>query len=124
MSGLPANVAHGTVTGQIVRATHLGGDTDVDAQAVAGSATFTPSVSMLRHAGSDLVIVPKPVTTTLDGNGAFSAKLIATDDTDLSPTGWTYRATFTVQGGGAVTPFDFSVPTDSVQDIADLLGSV
>jgi hypothetical protein len=123
MAGLPVNVSQGTVTGQILLAQHAGGDADVDGVAAVGTVTFTPSVTQLLHAGSNLVIVPKPITVTLDGTGAFTTKLIATDDTDLSVTGWTYRATFAVEGlTTAITPFSFAVPSGSTQDIADLLG--
>lgn len=121
MAGLPANVSQGTVTGKIGLALQADTD-DIDVVPAAGSVTFSPSITQMLHAGSDLVIIPRPITVTLDVNGAFTTKLIATDDTDLNPTGWKYHASFALEGVG-VTEFDFSVPSGSTQDISDLIGS-
>ena len=123
MAGLPANVSQGTVTGKIGLAVQVeGSDADIDVVAAVGSVTFSPSITQMLHAGSDLVIIPRPITVVLDANGAFTTKLIATDDPDLNPIGWTYHASFALEGVG-VTEFNFSVPSGSTQDISDLIGS-
>lgn len=122
MAGLPVDVGQGVVTGTVVSAEQVAeSDTDVDAVALGGTVTFTPSVTQLIHATSNLIILSQPITVTLDANGSFSTKLIATDDTDLNPTGWTYTVSFVLPGTPvSVRPFSITVPGGSTQDLADI----
>lgn len=45
----------------------------------------------LRDTAGDIVVGPSTVTATLDATGEFTVTLPATDDPDLTPSGWTYQ---------------------------------
>lgn len=62
---------------------------DVAGTPLQGTITFTPSPSVITFPDQK-VIVSGTETATLDGTGAFSITLIATDTADQNPTGWTY----------------------------------
>lgn len=109
---LPSNVSTGTVTGQFIVAVVDGADTDYepDTYPVQGTVTFTPSVPYLPNptASEPVTILADNITGILDGNGFLCSpdpdspklagrrgvKLIATDDPDLSVTGWTWKVTY------------------------------
>lgn len=110
---LPEDVGHGTVTGHLVTAVNFTTSPGV------GTVTFTPNLLRTTH-GSHLVILIKPVVVTLDANGAFTARLLATDDVQLSPIPWTYTVSFSVQG--VVIPnFVMAVPEGTTTDISEIL---
>jgi hypothetical protein len=123
MAGLPADVGQGTITGKVVSAEQVAAsDADVDAVALGGTVTFTPSVTQLIHTGSNVIILAQPITVALDVNGAFTTKLVATDDIDLNPQDWTYTVSFALSGTAVrVTPFSITVPAGSTQDLADII---
>jgi hypothetical protein len=58
-----------------------------DGSAKSGSVTFIPSVYFIV---SGSIVIPDPIVAIVT-NGVMSVVLAATDDADLSPTGWTYR---------------------------------
>ena len=62
-----------------------------------GKVEFWPT-TVLVDAGTKQLVEPGVVTATLDGAGAFSVTLMATDDPDLTPTGWGYWVRETVDG--------------------------
>lgn len=108
---LPGNVGTGTVTGNLMDS--LGNPTE-------GTVTFIPSFTRLVNvtAVPALVILPKPVTVTLSAGG-FTTSLVATDDADNNPTGWTYKVSFKLTGS-TVADFHIAVPENSLQDLATL----
>lgn len=84
---LPTNVGKGTVTGRFI---------DSAGANIAGNITFTPTPKRLLNttaAPSPVTILPKPVTVAL-AEGSFTQALIATDDEDNNPHGWTYSVAF------------------------------
>ena len=69
---------------------------------------------------SNVVVLPSPMYAALDVAGAFSISLPATDDPDVSPTGWTYGVTEMFEGG---RNFHIDVPLASAGsgiEIADV----
>lgn len=107
---LPSNVQTGTVIGRFI---------DNAGAAAAGSVTFKCSAVKLVDASASppVTILPKPVNATLDSNGAFTIDLVATDDTDLNPTGFTYHVSFSFGSGLTVPEFDITVPQGTTVDI-------
>lgn len=87
--------------------------TTESADAVVGSITFTPSATLVDVA-SNQVLYANPVTVTLNAsdNGALSVRLAATDDPQITPTGWHWTAVenFTNAAG---TTFTFNLPVGS-----------
>jgi hypothetical protein len=81
-SVFPAGIATTILTG-----TYL----DPEGNALAGTLTFQPPM-VLTFTGSH-AISALPATVTLDLNGQFSVALISTDNSGMSPTGWTYQVT-------------------------------
>lgn len=75
-----------------------------------GSITFTPSATLVDVA-SNQVLYPNPVTVNLQpsDNGALSVRLAATDDPQITPSGWHWTAVenFTNATG---TTFTFNLP--------------
>lgn len=59
-----------------------------DGSAASGKVMFTPSARLVTT--NDDLVVPDPVVATLDGSGDVSVSLPATDDVDVSPSGWTW----------------------------------
>jgi hypothetical protein len=78
---LPANVTQTIVTGNYVW---------LDGLPAAGTVTFLPYVEYVLVAPANTVVYVYEVTVPLDAAGHFSVPLIATDDPDINPTGWTY----------------------------------
>ncbi|MFG3476461.1 hypothetical protein ACGF3K_14515 [Streptomyces sp. NPDC047980] len=78
---LPAGLSTVTVSGSFKRP---------DGTAMKGKLLFTPEPAILTS-GVHGTLLLGTTEVTLDANGAFSVALLATDDADVTPTGWTYR---------------------------------
>jgi len=106
---LPVNVGKGTVIGTFV---------DSSGIAATGQITFTPSPARLLDATSSppTTILPKTVTANLVA-GAFSVDLLATNDPDVNPSGFTYLVAFQLSGV-TVPSFSISVPEGVTVDLA------
>ncbi len=100
---LPAAVSTTQVTG---RFTNLNGSPAV------GRVTFATSV-LLRVTGAPDLIVPGSYTALLDANGVFALALPATNDPDITPSGWLYTVTISI-AGSHVDSFDCQVPMSAV----------
>lgn len=94
---LPSNLTTVTVTGRYI---------DHNGSPVRGSVTFDTDYYVL-DAGESVVVIEAPITANLDATGSFSVDLIATDDPDMTPTGWTWTLTPNFQGA---FPLEFSLP--------------
>ena len=127
---LPANVGFGRVTGRLIRAILDGPidpDTEPDGVPIEGAkVTFTASVNRVvnRTATPPVSIFIDPVTvmTNSDGilvspDGTEGVTLVASDDADLDPSGWTYKVTMTAPSISALS-WSITVPEGSVQDLA------
>ena len=127
---LPANVGFGRVTGRLIRAILDGpndADTDPDGVPIEGAkVTFTASVNRVvkRTATPPVSIFIDPVTvvTNSDGilispDGTEGVTLVASDDADLDPSGWTYKVTMTAPSISALS-WSITVPEGSTQDLA------
>lgn len=107
---LPGNVGTGTVTGTF---------TEDDGSASSGRVIFIPRVPYLLDATADTVVVLRQHIVTLDGSGAFSQVLVATDDVDLDPINWTWIVRVELNGQ-AKRNFDITVPAGSSRNLADI----
>ena len=137
---LPINVGTGEVTGRFVVGVVDGPDADRDPDAVPakGTITFTASVPYLPNPTADpspVTILQTAITGVLDDDGVLCTpdpadplapgypglRLIATDDPDLSVTGWTWAVTYRFQDvGGAplsIPTHSMSLPTDGTVDL-------
>ena len=128
---LPANVGFGRVTGRLIRAildSPIDPDTEPDGVPIEGAkVTFTASVKRVvnRTATPPVSIFIDPVTvvTNSDGilvspDGTEGVTLVASDDADLDPSGWTYKVTITAPSISAALSWSITVPEGSVQDLA------
>ena len=128
--GLPANVGFGRVTGRLIRAildSPIDPDTEPDGVPIEGAkVTFTASVGRVvnRTATPPVSIFIDPVTvvTNADGilvspDGTEGVTLVASDDADLDPSGWTYKVTMTAPSISALS-WSITVPEGSIQDLA------
>lgn len=134
MASLPTNVGYGKVVGRFIKAVgdNLAGDNDVDdkpdAVPMTGTVIFTPAVEWLLNATASpapVTIVPQQVICTLDANGylldpagQLGVWLVATDDPDNNPTGWTYDVSLNFTNVPARN-FSIVVPEGSVIDLAN-----
>lgn len=80
---LPVGLSTVTVTGTYK---HPNGS------AMSGKLLITPEPAILTS-GAHGTLILGTIEAPLDVNGAVSVALLATDDTDVTPTGWTYRVT-------------------------------
>lgn len=102
---LPESAGVGTITGAF-----LVGPTGAPDS---GTLTFDPFPDHIAVGGATVAI--PPVTVTLDGAGAFTTLLVATDDPDHQPQGLTYRVTFDL-GSGDRAPVYCTVPGGETTD--------
>jgi len=100
---LPGNFQTVTVTG-----TYLG----IDGAVLSGTVKFMANATLV-DASAAVVIVPKPLVVTLDGNGAFTTQLPATNDPDIAPLNFAYEVTETFDRAGTRHYF-IQVPFDTV----------
>lgn len=102
---VPASITYVNVQGTFV---------DLSGQPMAGFLTFTPEVDRLVDAADNTVIATGPVRASLDVNGHFTVSLMAGNDGDVDPAGWTYKVReYLRPRGGRILP----APTDSVYSI-------
>lgn len=121
---LPSNMSFRTVVGRFLRAVADGADAgrDPDGVPLAGlTITFTPSVDRFKNMTATppatIIVAPVVVTTDADGYlvdqfGIRGVRLVATDDTDLQPVGWTWRVSISGPGFRADT-FDMALASDA-----------
>jgi|GEM_PF-3131480 len=132
--GLPANVEFCEVVGRFLRAVGDGDDDgrEPDGVPLAGlqirfTADLTPAVVKNQSADPPVTIVIDPVTCTTDEAGVLlgpdgtpGVLLIASNDEDLSPHGWTWRATVTGPSFTSIAT-SFVAPVDGVVDLATVI---
>lgn len=78
----PASITYKTVSGRYV---------DASGAAMSGAVTFTPLATRIIDDTDGALIAVKPVRAILDGTGSFSVSLMAGDDGDVDPSGWSYE---------------------------------
>lgn len=100
--------SHGTVTGTFV-------DTDGTTPA-AGTVVFMPAPAWILDAAETKTIMPSQVAVDLDATGSLSTSLLATDDTTLNPSGWTWNVTVLIHGAQPRS-FSFSLPGGTTVDL-------
>lgn len=96
---LPDNITLITVTGKYL---------DIFGLPIVGKVSFSIS-PVLIDASAKVVVIPRTVTVPLDNTGSFTVQLPATDDPDISPTGYTIQVVEEFQGGGGRS-FSVSLP--------------
>ena len=102
---LPPSITQVTIYGTLV---YQSGD--LAGQVVQGTITFSPSTTV--DVPVDLMTVPRStMTATLDANGYFAIPLLATDDADGDPTGWTYQVSEHFSQGGGRGTFSVEIPS-------------
>jgi hypothetical protein len=130
---LPSNVNYGTVVGQFLLAYSDKTDPDVfpDGVAAKGSIYFRPSPTKLLDGSSSpnpVTILPAVVECALDsegyllgGDGTRGVRLVATDDTDLNPTGWTWLVEFRLTDQDdvpvSIPSFSIALPSSTTVDL-------
>lgn len=75
-----------------------------------GRIGFTPATSRMKDLDQLTDIVGRTVWATLTADGTFTIQLPATDDPDITPTGFTYRVTEELTNGGSLPAYDIAVP--------------
>jgi len=88
--------------------------------AMQGKLLFTPEPSILTS-GTHGTLVLGTVEATLDANGAVSATLLATDDADVTPVGWTYLVQerwYDAPGRSYPLSLPSAAPTVDLADVA------
>jgi hypothetical protein len=111
---LPGNLTTITVTGRYM---------DMVGNPIAGQVKFTPR-AVLKNVGANVILINSTITVTLNSTGQFSQSLVATDDTDATPLGFTYRVEEAFIGGRT---FDILLPSNTIGgtiDIADIVPAI
>lgn len=109
---LPANVGTGTVSFNIQGS---------DDQSSTGEIVFAPELEIIRNVGSDPAVMILTVPTVVAYNGSGSVELIATNDADNIPLGWTYKVTIKPTDEDELDPFSITVQEGVTQNLADLI---
>jgi hypothetical protein len=111
---LPSNLTTVQVTGRYM---------DMVGNPIAGQVKFTPR-AVLKNVGQNVILINSTITVTLNGNGEFAQTLVATDDIDATPLGFTYRVEEAFIGGRT---FDILLPSNTAGgsiDIADIVPAI
>lgn len=121
----------GTVTGRLLAtiADRVNDpDTDPDVVPVTGTVRFTPSVASVISSTEDAIIMPTPIEADIDSDGYISLNgvrgvtLVATDSSDLNPSGFTYTVSFVNlkfdKFALTYKPFSISLPAGTTVDLA------
>lgn len=91
-----------------------------DGTAFKGKLLFTPEPAILTS-GTHGTLVLGTVEATLDANGAVSVALLATDDADVTPSGWTYLVQerwYDAPGRSYPLSLPAAAPTVDLADVA------
>lgn len=131
---LPTNISFGTVIGRFMRAVIDSTDPDRDPDGIPLSGLvirFTPSQQVFKNLTDSfgpVTIVADPIVATTGENGEVigpdglpGIRLVATDDPDLIPTGWTWGVS--ISGGnlpGAIS-FSMALPSNSTVDLTTVV---
>lgn len=103
---LPTNLSYGTIIGRFLLAYADGIDVDLnpDGAAAKGNIYFTPSIKQLKDVTASpapVTIIPSVITCSLDADGYLTSpsgqtgvRILATDDVDGNPTGWTWTVRY------------------------------
>ncbi|MGN7799046.1 hypothetical protein [Leifsonia sp. 22587] len=122
--------SYGKVVGRFLVGIGDGVDADAlpDAVVPTGTITFTPSVKKVLIANGSpdpLTLELQPVTATIDSSGYLSfnnqpgVTLVATNDSNINPTDFTYSVQYNIAYSGGVidqSKFDIKVPAASLTD--------
>lgn len=121
MTSLPTGITYGTVKGRFVEAILDGPDEDdnPDSRPIVGSVTLTPEAKHILAATNapPTTVMATALRITLDADGSFQTKVVATDNPALNPNEWTYRVTFSFDRGITYGPFSIEVPGGQVTDL-------
>lgn len=85
-----------------------------------GKVNFAPSVGRLLHGGTGEIFTTKVISVYLDSNGDADVTLMATDDAQLNPVGWTYTVSFELDDGLEIPSFSVAVPVGSDRNLSDI----
>ncbi|MER6236549.1 hypothetical protein ABT185_10845 [Streptomyces clavifer] len=108
---LPTNYSTVTVFGRYI---------DFGGTPAQGTVTFAPSLKYVKDPGANVLILSTELVATLDGTGAFSIEIPATDDPDVTPNGFTWSITEHLNGRTWRT-FSISVPQDTPDPGIDMV---
>lgn len=122
---LPANVGVGIVIGTFAKIQKSTTSALLVTVPLAGTVTFTPAPAAFLDVSAPVpvTLLPTPVSVALDATGGLSQQLLATDDTDLNPVGWTWAVSFAFTDGTRLAGFNISVPQGQTVDLTgDITG--
>lgn len=111
---LPGNVDHGMIVGRII---------SPSGEPEQGKVFATPAPPHLLNATASppTTITNRVTEAELDADGSFALSVIATDDPDLNPTGWTYNISFRLTSGATLPALSTPVGVGQTVDITTLI---
>ena len=131
----PEDIGHGTFTGRFgfMDADSHDPDRSPDiTSATGGTVTITPSIKSVRYSGvqGPMILAARPAKGVIDaegylctaaadgGAGGRGMVFPATDDTDLTPTDWTYEVSIILDGQVRIPAFHVKLPTGATVDLS------
>ena len=131
----PADLGHGTFTGRFgfMDADSHDPDREPDiTSATGGTVTITPSIKSVRYTGAQgpMILAARPAKGVIDAEGYLCTSqedgsagdrgmvFPATDDTDLTPTDWTYEVSIILDGQVRVGTFNVKLPAGATVDLS------
>lgn len=132
--GLPSRVSYCTITGRFLQAVAVGAAggaqaaeaLPVDGLTITLTADLSPAiVKSVAEVPVTFAIEPIQCATDsegflLDASGARGVVVVASDDPDLEPHGWSWRATLTAPGWRSPYAFSFEAPSDGAVNLASV----
>jgi hypothetical protein len=108
---LPTDIQTGIVTGKYTRA---------DGTPEQGTVTFTPAAAYVVSPVTKTTVIMADVSAPIKSDGTFSAVLVASSDTDMVPTGWTWAASIILTSGVKITTQRFVLTPGQTLDITGI----
>lgn len=137
------NIGYGKVTGRFIYDVTDSPDPDTtpDFKAMSGTVTFTATVPKMVNLGATpdpVIIGRRPIIGRLDENGYLctvnsedgsvmvpGVDLIATDDVDLLPTGWSWQVSYNLKADdvavSSFAPHNIVLPAGTTQDLSNYI---
>lgn len=131
----PDDLGHGTLIGRFGFMDADGHDPDRQpdiTSATGGKVIVTPSIRSVRYTGEGgpMILAARRAEGAIDAEGWLCTMAAdgtagdrgmvfpATDDTDLTPTDWTYEVQVKLDGGVTLPTFSIKLPTDATVDLS------
>lgn len=118
MPALPENVGTGIVQVRLEQVLANAGAPSM--VGMSGKVYFQPVPKLFKHAATNSLFVVDPVVLALGADGIGQVELMATNDADVIPEGWTWTVSFRLDNKYKIRSFSIEVLQGVTANLADM----